>query len=143
MEQKFHIGIKALILNENNKILLLKANPEDFKGSVPEHWDLPDGRIEGDDTIEETLYKEIEEELGTRNIEIIEHFDTFISNMKIPLEKETIGLMLVVYRCRMNDSQFKLNQEHLEYRWIKIEDAKKMLEFKYSESFIQKLDSLR
>lgn len=143
MEQKFHVGIKALVLNENNEILLLRTNPADFKGNVPEHWDLPGGRIEGGDSIEETLYKEIEEELGTKSIEIIEHFDTFISNMKIPLENETIGLMLVVYKCKLNDTQFKLNQEHLEYRWIGIKDAKKMLEFKYPQSFIQKLNSLK
>ena len=30
-EQKFHVGVKALVLNENNEILLLRINPKDQK----------------------------------------------------------------------------------------------------------------
>ncbi len=143
MEQKFHVGVKALILNENNEILLLRTNPKEMKIEEIEHWDLPGGRIEGDDSIEETLYKEVEEELGTRNIEIVEHFDTLISNIKIPLEDETVGLMLIVYRCKLADSQFKLSFEHLEYKWCNIEEAKELLKVKFPKSFIEKLDSLK
>jgi len=144
-EQKFHVGIKALILNEDNEILLLRINPKELKGDNPEHWDLPGGRIEGDDSIEATLVKVVEEELGTRDIEIIEHFDTLISNMKVPLENETVGLTLVVYKCRLPDNsmKFKLSSESLEYRWAIIDEAKELLKAKYPESFIQKLDSLR
>jgi len=144
-EQKFHVGIKALILNENNEILLLRINPKELKGNNPEHWDLPGGRIEEDDSIEATLVKEIEEELGTRDVEIIEHFDTLISNMKVPLENETVGLMLIVYKCKLPDNsmKFRLSSENLEYRWATIDETEELLKVKYPESFIQKLDSLR
>lgn len=143
-EQKFHVGVKALVLNENNEILLLRINPKELKGNNPEHWDLPGGRIEGNDSIEVTLVKEIEEELGTRDIEIIEHFDTLISNMKVPLENETVGLMLIVYKCKLldNNMKFKLSSENLEYKWVTIDKAKELLKMKYPESFIKKLDRL-
>jgi len=143
-EQKFHVGVKALVLNENKEILLLRTNPEELRGDNPEHWDLPGGRIEGNDSIEATLVKEIEEELGTRDIEIIEHFDTLISNMKVPLENETVGLLLIVYKCKLpdNNMKFKLSSENLEYRWATIEEAKELLKVKFPGSFIQKLDRL-
>jgi 8-oxo-dGTP diphosphatase len=143
-EQKFHVGVKALVLNENNEILLLRANPEEMSNKL-EHWDLPGGRIEGNDSIEATLVKEVEEELGTRDIEIIEHFDTFISNFKIPVEDGSVSLMLIVYKCKLSDNnmKFKLSSENLEYKWVTIQEAKELLRVKYPESFIQKLDSLR
>lgn len=44
-EQKFHVGVKALIMNDNNEILILKTNPKEAGHFHPEHWDLPGGRI--------------------------------------------------------------------------------------------------
>ena len=143
-EEKFHLGIKALIMNDKNQILLLKANPKNLKGNTPEHWDLPGGRVERSSTIEETLFREIREELGIKSIDIVDQFDVFISNMKIPLENESVGLILLVFTCKLNyKSDFTLGPEHLEYRWFNIDDAKKLLKLKYPESFIQKLDSLK
>jgi len=143
MEQKFHVGVKALILNEDNQILLLRANPKEMSNKL-EHWDLPGGRIEGNDSIEATLVKEVEEELGTRDIEIIEHFDTFISNFKIPVEDGSVSLMLIVYKCKLSDNnmKFKLSSENLEYKWVSIDEAKELLKVKYPESFIKRLDLL-
>ena len=142
-EQKFHVGIKALIVNDKNEILVLRANPEDVP-KVPDHWDLPGGRIKEGDSIEETLYREVEEELGTKTVQIIEHFDTCFANYGIPLENETVGLMLIVYKSRLpdNNQEFKLNFESLEYKWASIEEAKELLKVKYPNSFLEKLDQL-
>ena len=143
-EQKFHVGIKALIVNDKNEILILRANPEEMRQNQPAHWDLPGGRIKVDDSVEETLRKELKEELGIDSIQIVEHFDTCISNLKIPLDNETVSLLLIVYKCKLSDNNtnFKLIFEHLEYKWSSIEEAKESLKVKFSNSFIEKLDSL-
>ncbi|MBI1978981.1 MAG: NUDIX hydrolase [Candidatus Aenigmarchaeota archaeon] len=140
-EQKFHVGAKALIMNDENEILILKTNAEGMKHSNPSHWDLPGGRIKEGDSLEGTLRKEIEEELGINNMEILGHFDTSISNLKIPLENETVGLLLVVYKCKLpnNISDLKLSSEHLEYKWAYIEETKELLKLKFADSFIEKL----
>ena len=152
-EQKYHLGIKALIMNENNEILILKANPDELKqqGKTSDaehrqavaHWDLPGGRVKKGDSIEETLLKECEEELGTRGIEIIEPFDFMVSNMKIPEGDEMLGLILFVYLCRTSQRKFALSSEHTEYRWASVSEAKELLAFKYPQSFIKKLGSIR
>lgn len=56
--KNFHIGIKAVIV-QNNKALLLK-DPR-FNG-----YDLPGGRIDKDEDIEEALKRELFEELGLK-----------------------------------------------------------------------------
>ena len=143
-EEKFHVGVKALITNDKNEILVLKTNPEDAP-TWPDHWDLPGGRIKGDDTIEETLRKELTEELGIDNIEILEHFDTHISNLKIPLDNDIVSLLLIVYKCKLPDNNinFKLSFEHLEYKWASVDEAKELLKVKFPNSFIEKLNLLK
>lgn len=142
-EQKFHVGVKALILNDKNEILILKANPKEMRQQQPSHWDLPGGRIKENDSLEETLLKEINEELGINNIKILEHFDTCVSNLKIPLDNEIVSLLLIVYKCKLyNNTNFRLSFEHLEYKWASIDEAKELLKVKFPNSFIEKLDNL-
>lgn len=145
-EQKFHVGIKALITNGNNEILILKANPAELKGGEPPHWDLPGGRIKEGDSVEETLATEIEEELGINghDVEIVRPFDGSISNLKIPVGEEKFGLVLFVYLCKLRTkNKFNLSFEHTEFKWASIDEAKKLLSVKFSKSFVDKLDDLK
>lgn len=137
-EQKFHVGVKALILNSRNQILILK------KPHPIEHWDLPGGRIKKGDDAETTLKREIEEELGISGIEIISHFDGGLSNLQVSDSSEKLGLVLLVYRCRIGaEKKFMLNAEHTAYKWASISEAKKLLSAKFHKAFIDKLDGLR
>ncbi|MBI4163775.1 MAG: NUDIX hydrolase [Candidatus Aenigmarchaeota archaeon] len=145
-EQKFHVGIKALILNEKKQILIFKANPAELKGDKIAHWDLAGGRIKEGDSVEETLRKEVEEETGVdgKNLEVLDPFHGSISNIKIPIGDEKFGLVLFVYLCKLHTNQeFKLSFEHTEYKWASIDEAKKLLSYKYAKSFTEKLDELK
>ncbi len=142
-EQKFHVGIKALILNDKNEILILKKEAN-AAYSIPQHWDLPGGRIKEGDSIETTLRKEVEEELGVSYIEIMSHFDGGLSNFQVSDSSENLGLVLLVYRCRFGiKKKIVLNAEHTEYKWSSISEAKKLLSLKFHKAFIDKLDELR
>lgn len=143
--QKFYVGVKAMIINEKNEILVLRVNAEEMKERQYDHWDLPGGRIKDGETFEMALRREVNEELGINEIEILEHFDTQISNMKIPTASEWTSLLMVTYRCRLqrHDIQFKLSSEHLEYKWANISEAKELLKVKFANSFIDKLDTLK
>ena len=143
-EAKFHIGVKALIMNEQNEILLLKAGSDEKKHNI-EFWDFPGGRIKEGHNIEETLRREVEEELGImgNEIEIRQLFDATISNFKGLREDGTL-LMLLVYICKLHDIRnFKLCDEHSEWRFVPIDEAKKLLAVKFRKSFTGKLDSLK
>ena len=58
-EQLFQIGIKAIIRNDENQILLLKNK---------DYWDIPGGRMDQGEDIEAALLRELNEEIGVNHI---------------------------------------------------------------------------
>lgn len=139
-EAKFHAGIKAMILNDKNEILLLKSGPEETKYTNMEYWDFPGGRIKEGHDIEETLRREVEEELGVsgKDVEISGIVGATISNFK-KSHGEEVRLMLLVYKCKLRGKhEFRLSDEHSEWKWMKTEDVRKVLGIKYPESFLEK-----
>lgn len=142
-EDCFHLGIKALIMNEEGKILLLKVNKEKLRNYSGEaYWDIPGGRIHKNSTIEETLEREIEEETGLTEIVSYKKVDMVLSNnIRIPIENgETVGLILAIYICSVSGfEKISLSDEHTEYGWFSSEEAAKLLEIKYPHDFTNKI----
>jgi len=55
-------AVAALVLNQDNQLLLVKRSVEPARGK----WCLPGGFIEIDESIEEAVLRELEEETGLR-----------------------------------------------------------------------------
>ena len=145
-EEKFFIGIKALILNQKNQLLILKSGPLELKPlqTNVNFWDLPGGRIKKGEQILKTLRREVFEELGVdkEKLEIMNIFDASISNLPISVQNKT-PLMLITFRCNLQQQDnFKLSLEHSESKWVSVEDAKKLLSTKFNKAFIDKLNNL-
>jgi len=138
-EAIFHVGIKALIFNDKNEVLVLNHS----NAEIP-FWDLPGGRIQLNQDEEDTLLREIEEELGInkKGITIGKLFDASISNLKTT--DGTIHLMLLTYLCKLKrHDNFKLSDEHSEWRWCSIDKAKELLKIKFHKNFIEKLEKFK
>lgn len=144
-EDCFHLGIKALIINKESKILLLKTNPKELKGYNGEpYWDIPGGRIHRSSTIEETLRREIEEETGITFIKSFKPFLMVLSPLRIPLDDTDVGLILSVYICEVEGTErIKLSREHLEASWFTPKEASELLRFKYPKEFTEKILELQ
>lgn len=115
MMKNFFVGVKAVILNED-KILLLKDS------SRPDFWDVPGGRIDDDETLEQTLLRELFEELPSHtNPKIGELLNAY----RIPGSiKDDLGLVLLFYRVSVDfDGEIALSSEHTEYEWVSLEEA--------------------
>ena len=115
-EDTFHLGIKALIRNQKGQILVLKANIKDLKQgtSVVEHWDLPGGRVQKGENSDQTLAREVKEEIGVEDIHIIKLLDASVSKMR--LFCTNAGLILFTYLCSMdNNIEIKLNDNEEVY----------------------------
>ena len=74
-EQLFQIGIKAIIRNDENQILLLKNK---------DYWDIPGGRIDQCEDIETTLLRELNEEIGVNHIAKKQLWDVVKSVKQLP-----------------------------------------------------------
>lgn len=126
-EQSFQVGIKALITNDGDEVLVLDTGGWHLKNQN-RHWDIPGGRIQEGYGILDTLAREIEEEIGIKKTAAAKLFTAVPANFP--------GLMLLVYKMKIPDgSKIKLSPEHVAYEWVSKKEAAKRLSYKYPAEF--------
>lgn len=111
----FNVGIKAAIVKDN-KILLVKHTAG--------YWDFPGGRIDDDESIEQTLRREISEETPNAKVNSI---GEAICAYRIPGDafEDGRGLVLIVYRVDADfpDGHVEISDEHTEVWWATFDEA--------------------
>ena len=60
----YRLNVAMIVLNEDNKVLFCKRRNT-------ENWQFPQGGVDSVETEEETLFRELEEEIGTSDVTII------------------------------------------------------------------------
>jgi len=143
VEDTFHLGVKALIRNPAGQILLLKVNTEKLTNTSRAYWDIPGGRIQRGSTIEDTLKREVAEEIGIEKINNIKPLSMVLSNIRIPIKPLDVGLVLAIYTCEIDtESKLQLSDEQTEAKWFDPLEAAQLLEVKYPPSFTRELQKL-
>jgi 8-oxo-dGTP pyrophosphatase MutT (NUDIX family) len=107
-EQDMKRVAKAVLIGEDGKVLILKRSGNVISKESPWEWDLPGGHIEGDETSEETLDREVWEETSL----------DLGKAKKIHTEEGTIFFV-----SREWEGKVMLSQEHEDYIWINPEDV--------------------
>jgi 8-oxo-dGTP pyrophosphatase MutT (NUDIX family) len=132
----FHIGAKAIIFNNEDKVLLLERDHPVKKL----YWDLPGGRVQKDESINETLLRELKEEVGLETSSIFHPFGMFLTNIRIPIEGGSIGLIFSIFKCHLaNKFHPVLSQEHINFEWLTPLQAADKLKTYYPSEFIEQL----
>lgn len=118
----FFVGIKGVIINED-KVLLVKANRE-LEGRA--HWEVPGGRIDDDEAIEQALRRELKEEVT--NITAVEVHEILHSH-RVPKDvKDDVSLVLIFYRVTADfDGDPVLSEEHTDFKWVTLKEAEEMV----------------
>lgn len=133
-EQLFQIGIKAIIRNDENQILLLKNK---------DYWDIPGGRIDQSEDIETTLLRELNEEIGVNHIAQKQLWDVVKSVKQLPYGNMMTSLMLIIYRVQLPADQIPHSCEPgTTLHWVGPEEASGHLKNKYPGSFCQAIAQL-
>lgn len=111
MDKELFFSVKTLIIR-NNTFLAVYNLVDGCK-----IWDLPGGRMEFGETAEETLKREIIEEL---NVEIIplKVIDTWNY-----MHSDTCQITGIIYHSELMTDEIKLSHEHDGYEWIDFEKA--------------------
>ena len=126
----------ALVLNKENRILIIQKNSYEA-----DQWDFPGGGIDGNEKAEETILRELAEELGNNKFEIVKvgkELDKYNWSEEYILErfKKHGDLHRGQERVRFlvkflgENTEIKIQEEEIrKLKWIKIKDLKKYLIF--------------
>ena len=132
-EQTFHLGIKAIIQNEQGEVLLLKR-------LAREGWDLPGGRVQQGETPLGTLRREIAEETGLTELASITPQGMVLTQgpvlkqFQVNMASENITTTGLILWCVLNEDQrVILGPEHQDFSWVTRQQACVLLPGDYTE----------
>lgn len=108
--QSFYIGVKAIIKNDSGDILILKDAP---RGK----WEVPGGRIDKNQTIQQSLEREIQEEiLGAKLVRLGPII--YVATGDFTVENEH-KLFLAFHDATVKlPTELTLSREHTDFAWV-------------------------
>ncbi len=141
----FYLGVKALIHNTEGKILLLQRDPNRLKQTKKICWDLPGGRVQINESLENALKREVFEETGLKNLGRITPFEMSLTTIRIPAPNGDIGLIIAAYFCEIEgDLSIHISTEHVGFSWLDPKSAAEQLTASnYPKELTQKIANLQ
>ena len=100
------------------------------------HWDFPKGNIEPGESELETVRREVEEETGIRDIELVYGFKKLI-RYHYRKGKELVSKEVVFYLAESKTKDVRISWEHTGYVWLGYEDALKKLTYKSAKEVLR------
>jgi len=117
---KLFVGAKGL-LHYKGRFLLLRESSGYVDGSGGAgRWDVPGGRIEPHETLEEGLTREVKEESGLTITprKILGAFDGFPV-----IRGEECHVVRLYFLCEAHSDQAQLSEDHDAFDWVDPEDT--------------------
>lgn len=108
--QSYYIGIKGLIKNSEGKILILKDNSTS-------KWEVPGGRIDQDQAIEEAFRREMSEELPGSDVKSFGGFVYAAQGDFIVENEHKLMLLFFIADAEIPDT-VELSEEHSMLAWV-------------------------
>ena len=114
MKKSVHV-VGAIIENENKEIFCALRSPE---MTLANYWEFPGGKIEGDETPEQALKREITEEFDC-SIEVGEKVED------TTYEYEKVIVRLETYKAKLLQGT-PIALEHAEMKWVTRENLSQL-----------------
>ena len=109
----------AIIKNDKDEIFCCKRGPG---RALEGYWEFPGGKVETNETHEETIVREIKEEL----LSIIEPIKYIgLSNYEYSNLEKPFSITMYAYECKLIQGELRLT-EHTEKKWVKKENLKEL-----------------
>lgn len=118
---KHYEVVCALIENNEGKIFACKRGPG---RALEGKWEFPGGKVEVHESHEQTIVREIKEELNSV-IEPFEYIGESTYEYTNVLPYAPFSITLYAYRCKLISGNLDLN-EHTDYVWMKKEDLRRL-----------------
>jgi mutator protein MutT len=119
--QKINVGASAIIKNSKGEILLGKRSKD--MPFYPNTWNLPGGLLDYKEKLEQSVIREVKEELGI-NVKIIKKSDKVYE--VFPTRACSFHTINFVYYCEIIEGNPKSLDETTQVKWFKPSEIKKM-----------------
>jgi len=103
-----HVTVVAAVIERNGKILCVQRGKSALS-YISEKWEFPGGKIEANETEQETIVREIREEL---------HMDFVVGEKLMVVEHRYPDFHLTMHTYRGTSNDEPQLTEHLAYRWL-------------------------
>lgn len=123
---------------ENEEIYYLLLNyPGTSHRAKRDYWDFPKGHIEKGEKPEETAKREVEEETGLKDLELVEGFKETIKFF-FRWERKNILKFVTFYLAETKTKDVQISFEHIGYEWLPYEKAIERLTFQNAKKILKK-----
>jgi len=107
------VHVTAAVIIQDNKILCVQRNENKYD-YISKKWEFPGGKVEENEQLEDTIKREIQEEL---NLTI----DVKSFLIEVNHQYPDFKLKMDTFICEINDGVLELN-EHIDYKWLSINE---------------------
>ena len=107
--KQFYVGIKGVVRVGDACLVLKKLQGNDV------YWDIPGGRMDADESIEETLARELAEEVGLTDYRVGQLVGAYRLPQALP---DGQGLVLLFYTVLAQSFAIRLSEEHAGVLWV-------------------------
>ena len=102
-----------------------------------EYWDLPKGHIEKGESEEDTVRREVAEETGLRDVELLNDFRQEI-HYRFQSGRQNILKTVVFYLAKTNQQKVTISSEHIGFQWLGYEEAIEKLTYANARQVVKK-----
>ena len=111
------------------------------------HWEFAKGHIEKGESVEDTVKREIEEETGIKEINIIpgfKEYSKYFFRKSYDLEGEEkkkapwVFKLVIFLLVKTNTEEIKVSKEHIGFIWLPYEKAIKRVTYKNAKELLKK-----
>lgn len=108
------IAVKCLISYDNKYLLLSKTDEEAKMDLGNNNFDIPGGRVEYGERLEDAIIREIMEETSL----MIQEKDLDILDASSIIRPDKLNLVIITYVTTSCTANIKLSKEHNDYHWF-------------------------
>ncbi|MCD5396369.1 MAG: NUDIX domain-containing protein [Candidatus Pacebacteria bacterium] len=127
----------AVVFYKGKEIEYLLLHYPGSTKKAKDYWDFPKGHIEEGESEIDTVKREVYEETGLKDIEILPGFKTFIKYF-FQKEGKKIFKIVVFYLAEAKTKKVKISPEHIEFLWLPFEEAIKKVAYKNAKEVLKK-----